>query len=128
LTPQREAVSRYNINSYASKIELTSEALNIYGYKVFEASNAVSAMLICEEQRFSIDLFLTDLMMPQMNGIQLVRRLREKVPDLKALFMSGYPSGVIEEKGKLKPGENFIQKPFTAIRLLRMIRRTLDGS
>jgi len=116
------------VEDHSDVLKLTSEALNIYGYKVFEASNAVSAMLICEEQRFSVDLLLTDLMMPHMNGIQLVRRLREKMPDLKALFMSGYPSGVIAEKGKLKPGENFIRKPFTAIRLLRMLRRTLDSS
>lgn len=108
-------------------LRLTSETLHLNGYKVLEASNAGSALLICEEYRDKIDLILTDVIMPRMNGVQLVVRLRKILPDVKVLFMSGYAYNIIEQQKILEPGQNFIQKPFTADALLKMVRGTLDG-
>ncbi len=109
-------------------LKLTSETLHMYGYNVLEAPNAGSALLICEEYKEKIDLLLADVIMPRMNGVQLVRRLWKMLPDLKVLFMSGYTYNIIEQQGLLEPGQNFIQKPFTAASLLQLIRSTLDTS
>ncbi|MFZ5572083.1 MAG: response regulator [Thermodesulfobacteriota bacterium] len=107
-------------------LKLTSETLHMYGYKVLEAPNAGIALLICEEYREKIDLLLADVVMPQMNGVQLVKRLWKMLPSLKVLFMSGYTYNIIEQQGLLEPGQNFIQKPFTAQDLLQFVRRALD--
>ncbi len=107
-------------------LKLTSETLHMYGYNVLEAPNAGSALLICEEYREKIDLILADVIMPRMNGVQLVKRIWKMLPALKVLFMSGYTYNIIEQQGLVEPGQNFIQKPFTAVNLLRLVRKTLD--
>ncbi len=109
-------------------LRFTSEALHMYGYKVLEAPNAGGALLICEEYKERIQLIITDVIMPKMNGLQLVRRLGRTLPDLKVLFMSGYTYNIIEEQGDLEPGQNFLQKPFTAVGLLRLVRKILDNN
>jgi CheY-like chemotaxis protein len=105
---------------------LVSEALHMHGYQVMEASNAGSALLICEERKDKIDLLITDVIMPKMNGVQLVRRLWQLIPDLRVLFMSGYTHNIIEQQGDINPGQNFIQKPFNTANLLHMVRKVLD--
>ncbi len=107
-------------------LKFTCEALQMYGYKVLEASNAGGALLICEECQEHIHLIITDVIMPKMNGLQLVRRLSKTLPDLKVLFMSGYAYNIVEEQGDLQPGQNFLQKPFTAMDLLQMVRKVID--
>lgn len=114
------------VEDQADVLKLTSETLSMSGYNVIEALNAGSALLICEEYKEKIDLLLVDVIMPRMNGVQLVKRLWKILPNLKVLFMSGYTYNIIEQQGLLEPGQNFIQKPFTGTDLLRLVRKTLD--
>jgi DNA-binding NtrC family response regulator len=95
---------------------------------VLKASTAEDAVTICKESRLNIDLLIVDVMMPKMSGMQIVNRIHKICPDTKVLYMSGYSNQIISKQGILEPGYDFIQKPFTAIRLLRMARQTLDRS
>jgi len=116
------------IEDHPGVLESTSETLRMYGYHVLKASTAEDAVTICKESRLNIDLLIVDVMMPKMSGMQIVNRIHKICPDTKVLYMSGYSNQIISKQGILEPGYDFIQKPFTAIRLLRMARQTLDHS
>ncbi|RKZ24196.1 hypothetical protein DRQ23_00905 [bacterium] len=93
------------------------------GFKVFSANSPLLAVEIAEKHR--IDLLITDVVMPEMNGVQLSRKLKEKNPSLKVIFMSGYPADIVEKDGKLKSIENYLRKPFTFDQLLSKIESIL---
>jgi PAS domain S-box-containing protein len=96
------------------------------GYTVLEAANGGEAILLCEQSSTPIDLLLTDVVLPRMKGLDLVERLRQHKPEMKALFMSGYPSGEVLERGVLdSPGFAYIQKPLTPAALTDKIREVL---
>jgi CheY-like chemotaxis protein len=112
-------------------VRLITRALLLrHGYSVLEAANGIHALKIWEEQRDTIALVLTDLVMPNgLGGLELVEQLRRENPDLKAVFVSGYNSELAGRQfaaNELKPGENYIQKPFSPDQLLETIRRRLD--
>jgi two-component system cell cycle sensor histidine kinase/response regulator CckA len=98
-------------------------ALRSYGYRTIPAESAGEALLRCEREQ--IDLVLTDVVMPHVNGRELADRLLALQPGLKVLFMSGYADNVIEHHGVLEAGGQFIQKPFTPEELARKIRTLL---
>jgi CheY-like chemotaxis protein len=95
------------------------------GYKVTPAANAGEALLLVEEVGLNPDLIITDVVMPNMSGKQLVDRLQRTRPDLKVLYMSGYTDNAIVHYGILDPGTPFIQKPFTRDVLGMKIRELL---
>jgi CheY-like chemotaxis protein len=99
--------------------------LNEYGYRVIQAANAGEALILCEKGLESIDLILTDVVMFHTNGRELVERLRVTRPGIKALFMSGYTSGVTVHHGVLEQGTHFIQKPFNPEELAEKVREVL---
>ena len=99
--------------------------LGSYGYKVVGASNAGEALLICEREGEHIHLLLTDVVMPQTSGPELVSRLAKTHPGIKTLFMSGYTDDMITNHGVLDEGSHFIQKPFTAEKLAEKVRQVL---
>ena len=106
--------------------ELTVRILRRLGYKVIEAHNAEEALQI--EQNYQdgvIHLLLTDVVMPNMNGIELAEKLQERHRDLKIIFMSGYTNKVIINHGILNAKHQFIQKPFTASDLASKVRAAL---
>lgn len=74
----------------------------------------------------TIDLLLTDVIMPEMNGKDLARNLSSVCPRLRYLFMSGYTADVIAAKGVVEEGTNFIQKPFTKEGLAAKVREALE--
>ncbi len=96
------------------------------GYKTLEASNGDEALHLCEGMKESIHLILTDVVMPGMNGCQLVEHLRQGCRDLKALYMSGYTDNAVIHHGVLEKGMDYIQKPFTIEALSRKVREVLD--
>lgn len=102
--------------------------LTKHGYKVLEASNGGEALLICEQEKDKIDLMLSDVIMPNMNGRQLADRLALVKPGMKVIFMSGYTDNVIAENGILEAGASFIQKPFNPSSLLKLLREKLDST
>jgi two-component system cell cycle sensor histidine kinase/response regulator CckA len=104
---------------------LTKRMLEPQGYKVLLSSNADEAVRQFD-QTPSIDVVLTDVIMPGASGPELVRQLIGRRPDLKVLYMSGYTEDAITHHGVLDPGIAFIHKPFTAEMLGRKIREVLD--
>jgi two-component system cell cycle sensor histidine kinase/response regulator CckA len=96
------------------------------GYQVIEAQNAEEALLF--GQRFSgvIDLLVTDLIMPKMNGRQLAEKIQASRPDTPVLYMSGYTDNTIVRHGVLDNGVHFLQKPITPNTLLQKVRDVLD--
>ncbi|HTV51063.1 MAG TPA: response regulator [Steroidobacteraceae bacterium] len=104
---------------------ITAEILKRAGFNVLQAGEGDEALAICANHSGVIDLLLTDVVMPRMNGRQLAERVREMLPGIKVLFSSGYTGGVLE--GELPVGAAFLQKPFTPTALTGKIRATLDG-
>ncbi len=107
--------------------ETVRETLLLNGYQVLEASGPGEALLLAEKYGGGIDLILTDVVMPHMNGRELVQRLRRWVPDARVLYMSGYTGNAIVHHGVLASGVTLIQKPFTRETLARKVRDVLDG-
>jgi CheY-like chemotaxis protein/two-component sensor histidine kinase len=106
---------------------LVETVLKKLGYKVLVADGGETALRIWAERQGSIDILLTDVIMPQMSGGDLAHKLREMNPRLKILFMSGYTDDMIASHGVLAGETQLIQKPFTAEALARRIRSVLDA-
>jgi PAS domain S-box-containing protein len=110
----------------AAILDLGKSILEQLGYTVLTAGTPDAAIAVAQSHKGRIDLLLTDVVMPQMNGRQLAQRLGEAVPDLKCLFMSGYTANVIAHRGILDEGVNFLQKPFLMAALAAKVREVLD--
>jgi PAS domain S-box-containing protein len=106
-------------------LQLTSSILETLGYRVLTARTPVDAIALATRHGHFIDLLISDVVMPEMNGRQLARRLCEIAPDLKCLFMSGYTANVIAHSGVLDPGVHFIQKPFSINELAVKVKEVL---
>jgi two-component system cell cycle sensor histidine kinase/response regulator CckA len=102
------------------------QVLKRHGYVVLTAADGQSALELALEQEGPIHLLVTDVIMPEMSGPQLADRLRERRPELKVLFVSGYTDDAIVRHGILEPGIAFLQKPFTPEALARKVREVLD--
>jgi len=100
--------------------------LSMSGYKVLEAPGPVEAMAIFENNKDQIDLLLTDVIMPVMNGRELHEQIALMRPGIKTLFISGYADGVIDDTGILSAGVNFLQKPFTPDELMAKLDQILN--
>ena len=107
--------------------ELAVESLQRYGYTIMEAPNGDKALSICEGCKETIDLLITDVVMPGMNGIELARRFRDSRPGVPVLFMSGYAEGAVEHLGGIADRQSFLQKPITPTTLSRKVREMLSG-
>jgi two-component system, cell cycle sensor histidine kinase and response regulator CckA len=101
--------------------------LRKHGYRVIEASNAGEAMLLCEKEQGTIHLLLTDVVMPQMSGPELAKRLGALRQDMKVLYMSGYTDDAAFRHGVLHSGIAYLQKPLTVETLTRKVREVLDS-
>jgi len=104
---------------------LIVEALRRCGYHVLEAPDGPTALARYAQNNRMIDLVLTDVMMPKMNGREFANKFLVGQPQAKILFMSGYTDDFIMERGVLTPGTLFIHKPFTQGELTRMISKIL---
>jgi two-component system cell cycle sensor histidine kinase/response regulator CckA len=99
------------------------------GYRVYEADGPASALRITEKmQQGDIELVVTDIIMPQMNGRTLSVHLLKRFTSLKILFISGYTEEAIIQQGILEKNTPYLQKPFTMETLMRKVREMLDGS
>jgi two-component system cell cycle sensor histidine kinase/response regulator CckA len=107
-------------------ITLAKIALERYGYKVLSAQSPSDALAICEKYGDKIDLLITDVILPEMNGKELKERIEVKYPGIKVLFMSGYPADIVAHRGVLEEGVEFLPKPFTQILLAKKIREVLS--
>jgi CheY-like chemotaxis protein len=105
---------------------LLRELLESFGYRVLEAGQGVDAMRIAREHSGTIQLLLSDLVMPQMTGRELADRLTRLRPGIKVLFMSGYAAGLAPDH-EVPSDAAYIEKPFTADALAGAVRALLDA-
>jgi len=106
--------------------KMVCEILQRNGYTVLSAKNGEEALKLFENDGNDIQLLLSDIIMPGMNGPELYQRLTGSFPGLKGLFMSGYSSEVLNHEGVLRSCHSVIQKPFTPSALLQQLRSILD--
>ncbi len=109
-----------------SILKMTAMMLERLGYNVLAASNPTEAMKIGKSHPEKINLLMTDVVMPGMNGRDLAKKMYQLFPTLKCLFMSGYTANVIAHHGVLDFGMQFIQKPFSRQDLATKVRKALD--
>ena len=100
--------------------------LEWHGYTVLEARNGAEALTVFEAYERDIDLVLTDVVMPEMGGYELVERLRARRPELRVVFMSGYAERALTSNGLIPAGTGYLEKPFTVETLTRRLREVLD--
>jgi two-component system cell cycle sensor histidine kinase/response regulator CckA len=107
---------------------LAYRVLERCGYAVLEAREADEALLLGKEHAGTIDLLVTDVVMPGMGGHDLVERIVALRPEIKVLYVSGYTDDTVAHHGVLDPGVAFLQKPFTPLVLAHKVREVLDRS
>jgi two-component system, cell cycle sensor histidine kinase and response regulator CckA len=106
---------------------VAERALVRFGYRVLSAARGEDAVRIAEEHEETIDLLLTDIMMPGMNGVEVAGAVIRERPGILVFFMSGYADQDLVRQGLLEPGTHFLQKPFTPQELAQRIRDILDA-
>jgi two-component system, cell cycle sensor histidine kinase and response regulator CckA len=106
---------------------LVRTMLETKGYEVLAAAGAAEAERLCAERAGGVDLLLTDVVMPEVNGRALAERLSALSPSMRILFMSGYSDEAVVRHGMIRPNTAFIEKPFTETTLARKVREVLDN-
>ncbi len=106
--------------------DLTRQILENQGYTVLDTNHASEALHLAAHYSHPIHLLLTDVVMPDINGKELAKKITPLRPDLKIIFISGYPDETIARHGVVEKGVIFLQKPFTPTRLTQIVRTTLD--
>ena len=109
-------------------LKSTAIILEMQGYNVLTASTPGNAIRLAEEQNGAIHLLLTDVVMPEMNGQELARKLLVLYPHLKRIFMSGYSGDIIALHGVLIDNVHFIEKPFSLSGLITKVREALESN
>jgi two-component system cell cycle sensor histidine kinase/response regulator CckA len=110
------------VEDEAAVREATKRMLRKYGFNVIEAKHGQDALLLWEREGKSVDVVLTDVVMPAMGGAELARTLRETNPRLRVVFMSGYTQGTLELSSMDEAATRFLPKPFTADQLIGTLR------
>ena len=106
---------------------LARQYLETQGYKILEAEDGAAALQIVEGHKGAIDLLLTDVVMPGMNGRELAVAITADRPEIRVLYMSGYTENAIGHNGTLDAGINLLQKPFSLPALKDKVREVLDS-
>ena len=104
----------------------TRTVLERQGYRVLDAEEGMEALRIASEFPDSIELMITDVVMPRMSGRELAERITALIPDLKVIFLSGYAEDAVAHHGVLDDNINFLAKPYNRDDLLTLIREVLD--
>ncbi len=105
--------------------DLTGKVLENHGYNVLTAETPTKALQLAKKHSGVIHLLVTDVVMPEMNGRELAKKIENFYPDIKVLFMSGYTSNVIVHRGVLDDGVNFLPKPFSHKDLTQKVYKAL---
>ena len=111
-----------------SVLAMTVSILKRRGYRVLSAASIKQCRQVLDKNSGSLDMVVTDVVMPEMNGKELVDYIKTGYPQIKVLFMSGYTDDIIVNHGVLDNGVHFIQKPFTVKELADQVRKILDNS
>ena len=113
------------VEDESSVRRLVSQMLMLIGYRVLEAANGPEALQLIEKQTIEIDLLLTDVVMPFMNGGELAERLSRIYPRMRVLFTSGYMDDAVVQK-VVALGAQFLPKPFSPATLTMKVREVLE--
>lgn len=108
-------------------LSMAKEVLVEYGYQIITADSPIEALVLAAEYPQAIDLLLTDVIMPNMNGKELSQQMTTQRPKLRTLYMSGYTDNVIAANHTLAKDVAFLQKPFSVQTLLTKVRQVLDA-
>jgi two-component system cell cycle sensor histidine kinase/response regulator CckA len=108
--------------------QLAARVLTSRGYRVLHAGQPHDALALMDQHAGHIQLLLTDIVMPEMGGRALARRVQAEHPETRVLYMSGYSAGAIVHHGVLEAGTSFLQKPFTPSALAQKVREVLDAA
>jgi len=100
--------------------------LTTHGYRVLSTDGPHAALEKAVEAGEEIHVLVTDVIMPDMSGPELARRMQPLRPGVRTLFVSGYTAETVRGRGRLPPGSAFIEKPFDQLSLLRAVRALLD--
>jgi len=114
------------VDDEPSIISFVDRTMRLAGYRTYTAPNAKVALEICEHNGLP-DLLLTDFKMPGMDGDALAARLRQREPDLKVLYLTGFADQLFTERGALWRDEAFLEKPCTVNGLLEAVSMILSG-
>ncbi|HLP61167.1 MAG TPA: response regulator, partial [Candidatus Deferrimicrobium sp.] len=106
--------------------DLAVQMLRKFGYDVIESIDGSEALELCRQRQKPVDLVLTDVIMPNMSGPELIQQVRSLWKNVKVLYMSGYTENTIINRGILDPGVEYIGKPFKPQALIDMVRTVLD--
>lgn len=106
--------------------DLLKRILERFGYTVLLASHGGEALTISERHEESIDLMITDVVMPQMNGYEIAEWFAEVRPEMSVLYMSGYDEEMVANQGPVDGAIRFIQKPFVPTDVANKVREILD--
>ena len=109
-------------------LRLVSETLRAYGYTVLESSDSVAALEMARRDEVIVDVLLTDIVMPKVNGRALAEGWKARRPKLKVLFMSGYGEDPTAHSRLAETPVSLLPKPFSSFKLARTIRELLDGA
>ena len=132
---KKEAVKKDNFTSHEiillveddnSVRNYTKEALTKFGYHVYSAHNGVDALKLIKAENIQVDILVTDLIMPEMNGKELALRIKKIFPEIKILYTSGYTNKHIVHQGILEKGIYFIRKPYSVTTLIKNVRTVLS--
>src|SRR5438132_4479485 len=115
------------VDDEMSVLAFAQRALARAGYEVVVASDGPEALRLVEAQPRPFDLFILDVVMPEMRGDELSRRLREQDPDVKVLYFTGFSKRLFEHRQKLWQHEAFLEKPVTVTGLLEAVSLLLFG-
>jgi PAS domain S-box-containing protein len=124
-TPPRGSETVLIVEDDANILELAKTILEQLGYSILSAATTDDAMDIANSHDGKIDLLLTDVIMPKMNGRELGDRIKRIHPGIGCLYMSGYTADIIAHHGKLEEGVHFVSKPFSIMDLAVKVRQAL---
>lgn len=121
----RNAPSILVVDDQATVRRMAHRLLSEWGFRVFEAESGEEAMEVLETARAGIQLVIVDVVMPFADGIQVTRRIQERWPEQRTLFMSAHPAEVLAEYGLTELTVPFLAKPFTRDELLTKVSEAL---
>src|SRR5207248_859857 len=126
LRPMRGSETILVLEDEGSVRSLIRQILANEGYSVLHTGDAGEAIRLCNRHAGKIDLFITDVVLPSMSGPQVAQRLSVLRPDMKILYISGYPGGNVRDHAD--GGAGFLEKPFTPEILVSRVRDALDSA
>ena len=124
--PHQRSVTILIVEDNDNLRNLLYRALEGNGFSVLPAADGAEALRLCEQHDGTIDLVVSDIVMPRLNGLELEKRIRAARPETKFLFITGFGDQFPESRERIKYGANILEKPFLPSELLRKVEETLN--